>query len=202
MRKRLLVAMMCGVFACCLALAGCGGGGSDEPAPEEESGTAVEEPAAPEEEPMAGMPNPWSDVATAEEAAAGAGIDSFNVITEGQIQGMDMVSAPVFRCMEGIAEVDYEFGASSICVRKGLASAAEVEPGDISGVYGDYPEYWTIDVDGVTVNCLGNVAGQAIKVVWTNGDYAYSIYTQGLGGDEDFGLDSEAVMGIASTLMS
>ena len=71
MRKyiALLMAALLAVFA----LAACGGGQQEEAAEEE---TQTEE--------EVGMANPWSDVDTAEEAAKGAGIDSFS-IEEGTI---------------------------------------------------------------------------------------------------------------------
>jgi len=191
MKKKLFAIILCGAFACSLALVGCaGGGGESESAPEPEA-----------EASQTGMPNPWTDVATPEEAAAGAGIDSFNVPTEGKIQDMEIVGAPVFRCMDGIAEADYEFGAASLCVRKGLATAA-AEPDDISGVYEDYAKSWTIDVNGVPVTCKGNVDGQAILTLWTDAEYAYSLFAQGLGGDENFGLKDATVTELATMLMS
>ena len=69
MRKyiALLMAALLAVFP----LAACGGGQQEEAAEEE---TQTEE--------EVGWANPWSDVDTAEEAAKGAGIDSFSILVE------------------------------------------------------------------------------------------------------------------------
>ena len=62
--------------------------------------------------------NPWSEVASAEEAAKGAGIDSFEVAED---LGLDLGEnfGRTYRCMEGIAEVQLEFPASALTIRKG-----------------------------------------------------------------------------------
>lgn len=197
MMRRIVAIALCGAFACSLALAGCSSNSSEKQEAEEPA--ATEQAAEEESGQQAGMPNPWSDVATAEEAAAGAGLDKFVVPTEGTVAGMEMVTPPKFRCMEGLAEADYDFAASSMCIRKGLASAA-AEAGDISGVYADYAKNWTVDVNGVTVNCYGNEDNKSMKTLWSIGDNLYSITTMGLGGDDNFGISKDSVTELVSSI--
>ena len=188
--KKLIIASMA---ACALvvALAGCG---SQQAQKEEAASSAAPEAAAetsaPAEEAetstMVGMPNPWSDVATAEEAAAGAGLDGFSA-AEGVEISLGKVEKVTYRCMEGIAEADVEFPAVSMTIRKGI------NPGgiDISGDYNEYAHTWTQDVDGIELTCAGNREGDSTKTLWTVDGVEYSIDVLGLGGDTDYGLSAE-----------
>ena len=82
--KKFLIIAMAAAFA--LALAGCAGqaeqGGGDSGATAPEPAAPAEPSAEPSDEPMAGMANPWSEVATAAEAAQGAGVADFSVQDE------------------------------------------------------------------------------------------------------------------------
>ena len=176
----ILAAVMLGAM-----LSGCGSKGSETkkeeaPAEQQSSSEAGSE--------NTGIANPWSDVGSAEEAAKGAGIDSF-VIAEDL--GLDLGEnfERTYRCMEGIAEARLEFAASALTVRKGTAAVAE--NGDISGDYNKYANTWTQDVGGIKVTCAGNRKGEATKAIWSVGDMYYSMNAEGLGGDEDFGLIEE-----------
>lgn len=144
------------------------------------------EEAEPEE--SVGMANPWSDVASAEEAAAGAGFDSF-AAAEGLEISLGTVTPEVYRCMDGMAEVRFPIAAVEMTIRKGLPSTGD--KGDISGDYNKYKKEWTQDVDGIEVKCFGNREGEATKSLWTEGDYCYCILAYGAGGDSDFGLQAE-----------
>ena len=62
---------------------------------------------------------------------------------------------------------------------------------DISGDYGEYANTWTQNIKGLEVTCFGNREGDATKTIWQSGGYYYSITAQGLGGDEDFGLNAD-----------
>lgn len=149
-----------------------------------ESGAASE---ASEHE-SAGMPNPWSDVASAEEAAKGAGLDAFP-LPEGEIADLGKPIDVKYRCMEGMAEAVYEFPASQVTVR--TAAIAEDDLFDISGDYGEYAEEWTENIANVPVACAGNRKGESTKTYWGEDGIAHSIVAQGLGGDDDFGLTLE-----------
>ena len=161
-------------------------------AAEAESTVAATSAAAEE---SAGLANPWSNVESAEEAAAGAGIDSF-VIAENP--GIDLGEnyRRTYRCMDGIAEAYLEYPASALTVRKGTLA----EEGDISGDYTDYANTWTQDVNGIEVTCFGNREGDASKSIWTVGDMCFSIVAEGLGGDEDFGLNADRLTEMVNSI--
>ncbi|MBQ9041919.1 MAG: hypothetical protein IJ111_03805 [Eggerthellaceae bacterium] len=141
-----------------------------------------------------GLANPWHDAATADAAAEGAGVGSFQVPAEGTTLECGQVFWHNFQYMEGLAEGDGDFGAAQFVIRKGLKSV-EQEVGDgIADVSGDYTVYkfaWDADVSGKQVKCYGNVEGNAMKATWTDGDYSYSIMARGQGDDEEtFGLSA------------
>jgi len=192
MKKRTVLTMLLAAVMLGTLLAGCGSK-KEEPA-------AAEEPAAEEEQTeetgeSTQLANPWSDVASAEEAAKGAGLDSF-VIPDDPALDLGELFNTTYRCMEGIAEATLEFPASALTVRKGTAA----EDGDISGDYTEYKNTWTQDVDGIEVTCWGNREGDATKSIWSVDGVYYSIIAEGLGGDEDFGLNAERLAAMVSTV--
>ena len=136
-----------------------------------------------------GMANPWSDVASAEEAAKTAGFDSF-VIPEGEELSLGKIENVKYRAMNGMAEAVIEFPASQITVRKGNPEL-EIAEHDISGDYNQYKNNWELTVGDYKVYCSGNRDGDSTKTVWNGGDYDYAVLAEGLGGDEDFGLGEE-----------
>ena len=111
------------------------------------------------------MANPWSDVSSAEEAAKGAGFESFNTPVDLEISlGPIKEEWAKYRCMEGIAEVNCPAGAVEVFVRKGTTALAS--DGDISGDYNQYTHTWGQDINGLEVVSFGNRQGEA-------GDGAY-----------------------------
>ena len=135
-----------------------------------------------------GMANPWSEVATLEEAAEGAGLEGFS-IPEGAEISLGEVKLDQARCMEGLAEAVVEYPAVEMTIRKGSASIAE--DGDISGDYNEYANTWTQNIKGLEVTCFGNREGDATKTIWQVDDTCYSITAYGLGGDTDYGLSPD-----------
>jgi hypothetical protein len=159
----------------------------------ETESTAAATSAAAEEN--TGLANPWSDVESAEEAAKGAGIDSF-VIAEDPGLDLGQLFERTYRCMDGIAEARLEYPASALTVRKGT----NAEEGDISGDYTEYANTWTQDVNGIEVTCFGNREGDAAKSIWTVDNMYFSIVAEGLGGDQDFGLNAERLTAMVSSI--
>ena len=159
--------------------------------------TEIAATAASAAEEITGLANPWSDVESAEEAAKGAGIDSF-VIAEDPGIDLGKNFERTYRCMDGIAEARLEYPASALTVRKGNSTYAE--EGDISGDYTEYANTWTEDVNGIEVTCFGNREGDASKSSWTVDDMYFSIVAEGLGGDEDFGLNAERLTAMVSSI--
>lgn len=139
-----------------------------------------------------GIANPWQSAASAEEAAKGAGIDSFEV-PAGKDISLGTINVMEYRYMDGLAEASIPIAAVDMTIRKGKALAEGVGGGDISGDYNEYKYDWTEDVDGTEVHCFGNNEGEATKTIWQSGDYYYSITAFGAGGDTDFGLSIEDV---------
>ena len=218
MKKRIFLSMILAAVMLATVLAGCSSGGSaakkEEPAAAAEStqeeaapaetkaedtaaeteSTEAESTAAAAEE-NTGLANPWSDVGSAEEAAKGAGIDSF-VIAEDPGLDLGELFERTYRCMDGIAEARLEYPASALTVRKGTIA----EEGDISGDYTEYANTWTQDVNGIEVTCFGNREGDATKSIWTVDNMYFSIVAEGLGGDQDFGLNAERLAAMVSSI--
>ena len=132
--------------------------------------------------------NPWHEAATAEEAAAGAGIVSF-ALPQGAIADLGAPFAITYRYMDGMAEARYEFGASAVTAR--TAKIAADGSFDISGDYNNYKYEWTETIANSPIACAGNREGDSTKTYWGEGGVAHSVVAQGLGGDEDFGLNVE-----------
>ena len=136
----------------------------------------------------AGIANPWSDAVNAEEAAKGAGIDSF-ALPEGAIADLGEPFAITYRYMDGMAEARYEFPASAVTVR--TAKIADGDSFDISGDYNTYEYEWTETIANAPIACAGNREGESTKTYWGEGNVAHSLVAEGLGGDESFGLNTE-----------
>jgi len=144
---------------------------------------------------MVGMPNPWSEVSSAAEAAQGAGIDSFDA-PDNVTLSIGSVTDVAYRCMDGIAEVDLMYPAVEVTIRKGVAT----EGGDISGDYNEYANTWEQTLKGLTVTCSGNREGEATKTIWTANGMDYSITALGMGGDTDFGLSADDLNSLINAL--
>ena len=188
MKKRIFLSIILAAVMVSAMLAGCSSDGSAAPKEERaatEAEDTVEKTGTADEE-NTGLANPWTDVGSSEEAAKGAGIDSF-VIAEDPVIDLGENFERTYRCMDGIAEARLEYPASALTVRKGT----NAEDGDISGDYTEYAETWTQDVDGIEVTCFGNWEGDASKSIWNVDGMYYSIVAEGLGGDDDFGLNAE-----------
>ena len=190
MKKMLVLSTM---FAAVLAigLAGCGNAadsGSQASSSQESESTGA----------SVGMPNPWSDAESAEEAAAGAGIDSFTVPEPGTKLNSGQVFPYRFSYMEGLAQADTDLGAAQICLRKGVAT----DTGDVSGDYNEYSCSWKQDVDGIEVSCFGMDEGRATKSIWSDGDCDYCVlaYSQG-DSSLDFGLDEQDLAVFVKAMM-
>ena len=173
-----------------LTLAGCGGAQPAASSSAAASGEASAQESSVQES-QVGMANPWSDVASAEEAAAGAGLDGFTLPLGSEISlGAIDPAHTTFRCMEGLAQADVEFPAVSMTIRKGAASVVEDEVG-ITGDYRDCSLTWAQRIADVEVTSKGNREDASMITTWNNGDTYYSITVEGLGGDTDYGLSAE-----------
>lgn len=111
-----------------------------------------------------GMPNPFTDHDTLEEAEKEAG---FPIQVPDEIGG---VSASAFRNLgQELLEVIYYQGDQEVArVRKGTG----VE--DVSGDYREYSEVKTEALEGREVTFKGD-DGKVVLAIWNDGTYAYSM---------------------------
>lgn len=145
-----------------------------------------------------GMENPWHEAATAEEAAEGAGLDSFSA-AEGVEISLGEIKVDKYRYMDGMAEAVVEFPAVEMTIRKGRADLAVDDMG-ISGDYNEYAHDWTQSVKGLEIHCFGNEEGRATRTIWQVDDTCWSIVVQGLGGDENYGLSADDLNSIINAM--
>ncbi len=169
--KKIIVVSLIAIIAL-LALAACG----TKPA---------EAPAAAE------LPNPWSDYETAAAAAQNAGVDELALPENGvETPTGGRVDWIGYRAMKGLAEADGYVGSAELTARKGLKESGA----DLSGDYNRYAFTWTQQVDGMTVTSSGNEEGRAMKAVWQDGAYSYSLTVRGQGDIHDtYGVDAETL---------
>ena len=147
------------------------------------AGTAEEEVSA-----AVGLANPWTEAATAEEAADGAGVGYFLVPEENMETTGGQVNWFCFQYMEHIAE---------LTVRKGLKQDGE----DVSGDYTEYAFAWMQEADGRDVSCFGNEEGRTMKAIWISDNFSYSIMVRGQGDIYDtYGLDEEAIGALVAAI--
>ena len=180
MKKSLLV-MISVLLIVSMALAGCGKKEEAEPEPEKDE-----------------IGNPWYEVESAEEAAAGAKVESFYV--EDIEISLGELGPVTWRYTTGIAEAQFPVAAVDMTVRKGDSSQTDFGDADCSGDYNTYKNQWTLDVDGIEVTCSGNRKGEATKTSWNGEKYSYAVLAYGAGGDDDFGLSEEDVISIVKTM--
>ena len=143
---------------------------------------------------VAGGHTNWTQAATAEEAAKGAGLDFLADLngTQTSLGVLGEMGAITYRYMDGVAQIFCPVAAVEMSVIKGRIPSGN--DGDVSLDSTPYKYEWTQDVDGQEVKCFGNREGEATKTIWTAGDYNYAIVAYGAGGDDDFGLRTEDVV--------
>lgn len=124
---------------------------------------------------LIGMPNPFTDNATLEEAEKNAG---FSIQVPDKIGG---VSATAFRNLsQEMLEVIYYNGNQEVArIRKSLDNK------DSSGNYVGYSEIRNEKIGGLDVTLKGN-DGKVVLAIWNDGAYSYSISVdeQGVSLDE------------------
>lgn len=192
MKRKLAISLMCICFASVLALAACSGSSTSSSSSSASTSSASSSSASGQ----VGLADPWSNVASAQEAAQGAGVGTFGISADIEYADLGKPFKVTYRYMDGIAEAIVEFPASEVVARKGTASKGD----DISGDYNTYAYTWTDDIDGISVTCQGNRQGEAAKATWSDGEYRYSTCTRGLGGDTDFGLNHDRLAAFVKAL--
>lgn len=185
-RKSAWLILLMIVMAVPLVLAGCGSQSqgedqaSAETAASEETAEATEDADADDPESAPG-PEGWTIVGSAEEAAEGAGLDSFIVMDDYTIGDMEFED-PAFSYLDGVAQAYYEEGAAAFYIRKGAEKfSAPISDRDYKG---EFTKTWTQNFKGLEVKCYGFEQDKAIVVAWTAEDGTYAFTSQGLGGEE------------------
>jgi hypothetical protein len=107
--------------------------------------------------------------ASAEELSAAVGFEVPEIVS---LPFDKAESIEYSRIGAGLAQVVYSYGDSELTFRKA--------PGedDISGDYNVYEKEETVDVDGAAVTLKGDGKGCCLAV-WTDGEYSYSLMTNG-----------------------
>jgi hypothetical protein len=143
---------------------------------------------------MVGMPNPWSDAASAEEAGQGAFGDTFSVPESLPVGDVDWIGV-TYSYMDGIAQADYEAGAVMATVRKGKDVSGEM----LHGVYEKFDADWTVVCGDIDVACQGYELDFANLMEWSADGYNYSVYIVGTGG-ENFGVGVADVPNVVASI--
>ena len=157
--KKVNVYMLTIALAATLGIVACAGQTANDPTEPAETGSTEIAPG------FMGIANPWSDLATLEEAEEVAG---FEMTVPDTVDGYKLA---IYRAMDNdMLEVRYTAGDEEVNIRKSI----DAYDGDNSGVYGDYKKT-TAEVGGntVTVSSEGDLAYIA---TWTVDGYSYSVY--------------------------
>ena len=162
------------VFVLALALAGCASGGSSSSSDASSSETEIA--------------NPWTEVDSAQAAAEGAGIESFEVADNLGLSDLEFASVS-YRYMDGIAEADFDGGAFKVTVRKSTKYTGQ----ELSGDYTEYPEQWVVMLKDLGINCQGYERDKASSLEWSRGRANYSVVFTGLGGENMAITDSDII---------
>ena len=122
----------------------------------------------------------WTKAKTAEEAAKGAGLETFGVpskIEAGQLEFKD----PTFSYSGNVAQALYETAAAAVDVRK-TDGKHEIPLSDRNK--NEFAATWSDTFDGTSVTLYGASKGAATYMTWNDGTKAYGVTYQGLGGEE------------------
>ena len=168
MKKLIPFALMC---ALSLALAGCGSGGDSKEASSAATSSAPAATAATTTSTSAqgAAATTWTEVATADEAAKGAGLATFGAPGNFTIGDLSFAN-PKFSYGGGIAQAVYETPATMLTVRK--ATSTHTAPLSDRPTT-DFPQTWTETIDGTNVTMYGAENGAATVFTFVDGAQSY-----------------------------
>ena len=114
-----------------------------------------------------GMPNPWTQTDSFDEAAEVSGV-VLHLPGEADLpKGMKLL---YYRAVPGTLEADYSDENEDLMIRASLDEEGYI----LSGDYNTYTREWKEDCGGVTVDCLGD--GARVNVaMFEDGDMAYAV---------------------------
>lgn len=114
-----------------------------------------------------GMPNPWTQTDSFDEAAEISGVKLYLPIEADLPQGMKLL---YYRAVPGTLEADYSDGNEELMIR----ASVDDEGYNLSGDYNTYTREWEEDCAGIKVNCLGD--GTRVNVaMFKDGGTAYAV---------------------------
>lgn len=131
------------------------------------SNVSTDAPTGKDDSPNVGMPNPFTDCQTLEEAEKITGFD-FTVPEQ-----IDRYSQEFIQVMDkSMIQVFFKSGEDEILVRKAVSEGDAAK--DISGDYRDYAFTETLSLDNREFTLKGN-DDKIYVVTWTEGDSCFSI---------------------------
>lgn len=138
-----------------------------------------------------GLPNPWTQTDSFDEAAEVSGVEIHLPERTDLPQNMELL---YYRAVPGTFEADYSDGNEELMIRASLDDEGYI----LSGDYNTYSSEWEEAFDGVAVNCLGD--GRHINVaVFKVGDTAYAV-TMACG-REGAGLTSDVLEKLVTAML-
>ena len=120
-----------------------------------------------EQAPLIGMPNPWTETESLDEAISISGISLKLPEEDALPAGMELF---FFRAMPGTIEADYSNGTDELILRASL----DEEGYCLAGDYNTYSREWKERIKGATVCCLGD-GRRANVAVFNTDDLAYAL---------------------------
>ena len=138
-----------------------------------------------------GIPNPWTETDTLEEAIWISGVDVRLPGEEKLPQKMELLR---YQALPGTIEADYSNGEEELMIRASLDEEGYI----LSGDYNTYSREWEEEIGGLRVDCLGD--GKHINVaMFRLDDTAYAL-TMACG-REGFGLTAEELAAIVEDML-
>lgn len=114
----------------------------------------------------------WKSVGSGDEAASAAGLNTTFEVPESFELSCGTFTDPQFSYSDRVAQVEYSDGDAKLSIRKLLSDIGR----DFSGEYSKFPSVWDFREHGLTANCHGSVAHDAIGwASWDNNDCHYSV---------------------------
>ncbi len=126
-----------------------------------EAGSTAQQPL------MIGLPNPWTETESLEEAIRISGIAFDPPVAEALPEGMELF---FYRAMPGTIEADYSNGKDELTIRVSMDENGYYLAED----YNTYSHEWQENVKGLTVDCLGD-GKNANVAVFSTGDLGFAL---------------------------
>ena len=162
-----------------LALAGCGASNSQSAS----TSSASTSSASTVEQKVS--TTKFNDVASAEEAAKGAGLEKFGVMDKITLDGKEFKD-PKFSYADGVAQAIYETDGITLVVRKGASKhSAPITDADLAS----FANKWNKDYEELAVTLYGPSKGAASVLTWNDSSLDYGVTYQSPNNDQTIDSD-------------